>query len=135
MGAMIGISVWLARIGQPLSVRSLIPPAFTLAVFAAIPILFRQTRAFNADRLIGELSYPVYISHILIIWLVGQGNYHTGKAGFLLVSALTIALSYALYRWIDVPIDTYRHRKLSPLLVEGKHQAPSGIHTAPVSGA
>lgn len=112
---MLASSVWLGRMGsEPFALKSIIPLVFTIAVFLAVPALFRQTRTNRWDRLIGELSYPIYISHILIIWVVGHGNYHVGKAGFLTVSILTIALSYALYRWIDLPMDSFRHRNLSP---------------------
>lgn len=134
MTTMVASSVWLARWGQPFSAKALLPPLFTVAVFLAIPALFRRTRNFSADRLIGELSYPIYISHILIVWIVGQGNYHTGSAGFILVSALTIAVSYALYRWIDVPIDNYRHRKLSPARL-GERDGRVAVRRAAVPGA
>lgn len=112
--SMLASSVWLAHSGEPHSWKSILPLAFTIAVFFAIPALFRQTRKSTLDRMIGELSYPIYISHILVIWVIGHGNYHIGKVGFFEVAAITIALSYALYRWVDLPMDSFRHHNLSP---------------------
>lgn len=131
-GTLLAFSVWLGHLGQPQGLKSLLPPAFTVAVFVAIPALFRHTRQSGWDRLIGELSYPIYISHILVIWIVGGGNYRVGKAGFLLVSLLTIALSYTLYRWIDLPMDRFRHRTLSPSLV-AEHAHPGRAGALPAA--
>jgi peptidoglycan/LPS O-acetylase OafA/YrhL len=114
MAVLIATSIWIGRGEEPASPKSLIALIFMVGVFFAIPALFRHTKQNSADRLIGELSYPVYISHVLIVWILGAGNYHVGKLGFVVVAAITLAVSYALYRWIDVPIDEYRHRKLDP---------------------
>ena len=45
-------------------------PVYCLCVFIAIPYLFKFTKKFKFDRFIGELSYPIYLTHILILNLV-----------------------------------------------------------------
>jgi peptidoglycan/LPS O-acetylase OafA/YrhL len=47
-----------------------IGPLYCLFVFIAIPFLFKFTKKFKFDRFIGELSYPIYLTHILILNLV-----------------------------------------------------------------
>ncbi|HEY2186578.1 MAG TPA: acyltransferase [Xanthobacteraceae bacterium] len=84
---------------------------FMLAVLA-IPFLFRASRNWGFDRLLGELSYPIYICHILVIWcldrmLVWGPSY---VRGFTILAAV-IALSSALYWLIDRPIDAWRQRR------------------------
>jgi peptidoglycan/LPS O-acetylase OafA/YrhL len=43
--------------------------AFVLLLASVFPvlILFHLTRSHRSDRLIGELSYPVYLNHLIII--------------------------------------------------------------------
>jgi peptidoglycan/LPS O-acetylase OafA/YrhL len=108
--AMIFGSVWIGKFGQPMRFAAWIPPFTTAAVFLALPALFHATRKNALDRLAGELSYPIYVSHALIISIVGQGSYNVGKQGFVLVSLLVLLVSYALYRLVDAPIDNLRHR-------------------------
>jgi peptidoglycan/LPS O-acetylase OafA/YrhL len=44
-------------------------PYFALATFT-IPFLFAVTKHWRWDRWIGELSYPVYLIHFLVLWIV-----------------------------------------------------------------
>ena len=46
--------------------------AYTTLIAFSIPILFCRFKTDRIDRLIGELSYPVYISHMVVIGVVGQ---------------------------------------------------------------
>ena len=44
---------------------------------AALPWLFRLTKENRVDRFIGELSYPLYLTHLLVFQLlrsVGSGD-------------------------------------------------------------
>jgi len=83
----------------------------------AIPYLFRGSKSLAVDRILGELSYPIYICHFLVIWAIdvlgiaGQG----AVRGFVII-AFTILLASALYWGIDRPIDAWRHRRLGPRL-------------------
>jgi peptidoglycan/LPS O-acetylase OafA/YrhL len=65
---------------------------YLLAVFVCIPFLFKYTKSFKFDRFIGELSYPLYISHILVInlchALFGSANAPLTLLGSMLISLL-----------------------------------------------
>ncbi|MBS0190998.1 MAG: acyltransferase [Phycisphaerales bacterium] len=75
-------------------------------VATAIPIVFMRTKRNKLDRYIGELSYPVYISHFLVVsCLTGLG----WREGYVAVP-VTIVVSIALYHLIDRPVDSFRHK-------------------------
>ena len=87
-------------------------PLFALLA-AGIPVLFSLTRDWRLDRQIGELSYPLYVSHFLVIWIAGYvfADLSTTTARMALVaSAVLVAL--ALRRWVDLPVDRYRQKRL-----------------------
>lgn len=41
---------------------------YLLIIIMSLPFIFSLTKTWEFDRYIGELSYPVYISHMLILW-------------------------------------------------------------------
>ena len=64
-----------------------------------------RTKRNKLDRYIGELSYPVYISHFLVVsCLTGLG----WREGYVAVP-VTIVVS-TLYHLIDRPVDSFRHK-------------------------
>ncbi|MEA3073141.1 MAG: hypothetical protein QOD29_4587 [Alphaproteobacteria bacterium] len=84
---------------------------FMLAV-AAIPFLFRASKSWTFDRLLGELSYPIYICHVLVIWCLDRVvSLGAGYVRGFTIMAATIALSWVLYWSIDRPIDAWRQRR------------------------
>ncbi len=84
---------------------------FTLAVLA-IPFLFRASNRWHFDRLLGELSYPIYICHVLVIWCLDRvPALGTGYARGFSILATTVAFSCVLYWLVDRPIDAWRQRR------------------------
>ncbi len=82
---------------------------------AGIPFIFELTRKNATDRRVGDFSYPIYISHLLMVPLVNKialPLLHAGPGylGFATVTATTI-FSYLLLRFIADPIDTFRARR------------------------
>jgi peptidoglycan/LPS O-acetylase OafA/YrhL len=78
-----------------------------------LPFAFHFSRKFPFDRYIGELSYPIYISHLCIVEFINQklhpepdGQAYIGLA----VLASSIVLSMVLVEFIEKPIDRLRHR-------------------------
>jgi peptidoglycan/LPS O-acetylase OafA/YrhL len=86
---------------------------FMLAV-AAIPFLFRASKNWAFDRLLGELSYPIYICHVLVIWCLDRVvSLGAGYVRGFTIMAGTISLSCVLYWSIDRPIDAWRQRRFN----------------------
>ncbi|HEY4371490.1 MAG TPA: acyltransferase [Burkholderiales bacterium] len=103
------IAVVIGRIGTGFHPGNLIAPLVTAAAFLALPRLFAQTKSNRVDRALGELSYPVYVSHVLVIWIVGQGSFDVSGGGFLLAAALVLVVATLVYQLVDLPIDRWRH--------------------------
>lgn len=101
----------LAHVVLPLNV---VPAAIITAAVMAPANVFISPRI---DRLAGDLSYPIYISHftfgMLSIWLLGYENTELGARGFAalpLCFAMTLAFSLAVVFWVDRPLNRLRHR-------------------------
>ena len=105
-------AVGLGRIDKPFGIGAVIAPLATAGAFLLLPGLFLATRERRMDRLLGELSYPVYISHVLVIWLVGHGSLRLGTGDFFIALGLVLLTAIALYQLVDRPIDRLRHARL-----------------------
>jgi peptidoglycan/LPS O-acetylase OafA/YrhL len=82
--------------------------AFLLAISFAIPAIFHLSKTSKADRWAGELSYPVYLGHLIVIPMCngsfGPGNIYP-VAGSVVLAALVAVL-------VDKPLDRYRQARV-----------------------
>jgi membrane-bound acyltransferase YfiQ involved in biofilm formation len=79
-----------------------------LVTLLLLPIVFRSSRSSGADRIIGDLSYPIYISHLLIIWVLYFVLKMPLDGIVYLAIPLTIIFSILLNR-VQARIDVLRH--------------------------
>jgi peptidoglycan/LPS O-acetylase OafA/YrhL len=87
--------------------------SFLMLTFAAIPFLFRATKDQAIDRNLGELSYPIYICHYLVIWFLDSVTaFGSNVIRGIAIITLTIVASSALHWWVDRPVDGWRQRRL-----------------------
>lgn len=89
----------------------------------SLPFLFLLTKRLHWDRRVGELSYPVYISHFLFLpsfdghyWLwptspTLESLQHSSAYGWI-VSFCTLLISWALLRWVIDPIEGLRQQRV-----------------------
>jgi len=73
----------------------------------ALPLAFQLTRSNRIDRYLGELSYPIYLVHLLVISVA----LYTGWSGYRLASLIalmTLAASIALHEIVQKPVDRLR---------------------------
>jgi peptidoglycan/LPS O-acetylase OafA/YrhL len=95
----------------PLFQKPLGELAYWLSLLAAVPILpvlFQTTMKRRWDRYLGDLSYPIYISHLLVMWI---GEFLLGiPLRHLVYFAIpaTIPVSILLLR-LQERFDAYRH--------------------------
>jgi peptidoglycan/LPS O-acetylase OafA/YrhL len=79
----------------------------------ALPHVFRLTKSLSWDRLLGELSYPMYLNHLLALGLAWK--VHAFGTSPMDLTWLTIALSALmglLVVWkLERPLDMYRSRR------------------------
>jgi peptidoglycan/LPS O-acetylase OafA/YrhL len=98
-----------------LSQRLLGPEAGVIATYplwiVGVPLLFFAFGAQRHDRVLGELSYPIYLLHFLVLTLVALAFRHLGlPCGVTAASALAcLLLAAAMYRAVVVPLDRRRH--------------------------
>lgn len=79
----------------------------------SLPYFFKLTKDNILDRFIGELSYPVYITHMIFAKILF--SFHTPSVPFLnsiLIAIPTLLFSIFLVLAIQNPLDKFRHKKL-----------------------
>jgi peptidoglycan/LPS O-acetylase OafA/YrhL len=96
---------------------SLDPPRFWLlyVLFTlSMPFIFEATKTSAIDRAIGDLSYPLYITHGLIIgfayyrWTAPRGVVPDAWA----TVVLCLIAAYTMHHLVEIPFERYRHRFL-----------------------
>lgn len=71
-----------------------------------VPFLFMLTRKSRLDRMVGELSFGVYLIHYPILFIIGPAFDHLVL--WLVTSVLSIAAALVLLYLVDLPIDRWR---------------------------
>ena len=85
---------------------------FYTTVIIGLPFLFHISKQNSIDRFIGELSYPIYLCHVIIIPFFGV-PLSTGKtaANILYILSFTIIFSIFSVIFIQKYVDNYRQRR------------------------
>jgi peptidoglycan/LPS O-acetylase OafA/YrhL len=100
----------------PAATRSFICIAL---VALSLPILFDWTKYSRFQKWVGDLSYPVYICHILVKWgllaLMGVSKSRVASPPGWLTLLGAIALSALLLWLVDYPVDRWRQRRVKSL--------------------
>ncbi|NCU04925.1 MAG: acyltransferase [Chitinophagaceae bacterium] len=81
-------------------------------VALSIPFLFILFKNNRFDNEVGDLSYPVYISHILVFMILKKVFGDSFDHGWI-VAVLTIVFSFGLNLIISKPIDRYRQLRVA----------------------
>ncbi len=77
----------------------------------AIPFVFIFTKNSKFDAFIGDLSFPIYLSHVLIKQIL-EGNKYTQLHGGIIIAMVTILFSFFLNHYISKPIEHYRQSRI-----------------------
>lgn len=73
-----------------------------------IPFLFNASRQSKIDRMIGDASYPIYLNHLLAIYLALTILPTVGSASMLLAIGISIGLALISLLLIEWPIGRFR---------------------------
>jgi len=84
---------------------------FFASFFISIPFIFELTKKSKIDRYIGELSYPLYITHMLIVSVVNKSNFTFITKGITVI-ILSIIISILLKHLVSDKIEVYRQNRL-----------------------
>ncbi len=79
---------------------------FMFAVAGATPYVFHLTKDWKTDRWIGELSYPVYLVHLLVLSFLDGFGIWRGVA----CVVISVLVSIAVLLAIEQPVDRWRQR-------------------------
>ena len=82
---------------------------FMVIAFLSLPILFTGSRTFLRDRFLGDLAYPMYLNHVIILWVLLRYGF-SPIAIFWLTCILSIGLAFSMYVFIDRPLQRWRQR-------------------------
>lgn len=84
---------------------------YFLTITAAIPVLFKCFKNNKTDRQVGDLSYPIYLSHFLIGRVIYMLPIFVLKQSWCIL-IITILFSYLLHTLIQAPIEKYRQSRV-----------------------
>lgn len=84
------------------------------AAFISIPFIFKLTKDSRTDRFLGNISYPIYIVHFLIVAIFEE--YFEEEYPFFLPLLAVFSTSLVVYYGIEAPIDRWRQRRVGLLL-------------------
>jgi peptidoglycan/LPS O-acetylase OafA/YrhL len=109
-------STFIAVIILSLFYRYLPIPAKSMVYFAvffgALPFIFILSKNWKTDRQIGELSYPIYISHIFVLSWVGVFQLPSKSWRTIIVIALSIVFAYVLNKIVGEKIEKIRQNRI-----------------------
>lgn len=87
--------------------------------FFAVPLLFNLCRRVKVDRYIGDLSYPMYLSHIPCKWVIlatmGVAKKDTATVPGWELTLLAAVASVVLLWLVDYPVDRWRQARVARL--------------------
>ncbi len=85
---------------------------FFFLLFLSIPFIFELSKKSKIDRYIGDLSYPIYLIHALIITFVYKLNHVIISKGITVI-IISIITSMILKFLISDRIENYRQNRLT----------------------
>lgn len=88
---------------------------YLFAIFISTPFIFILSKKWKKDRYIGELSYPIYISHMFIIYLVMYLKIPLVGGEGLVVTFITIIFSIFLNEFVAKKIEKIRQRRVKSI--------------------
>lgn len=87
-------------------------PIYILFITAAIPLVFSLSKNWKIDRYLGELSYPIYISHIFILSVINLFEIPIIYSKGLVLSVASILFSILLHELVSKKIEHYRQKRV-----------------------
>lgn len=92
---------------------------YLFAFFLSIPFIFILSKKWKKDRYVGELSYPIYISHMLVLWSVKFLKIPLAGGTGIVVTFLTILFSILLNEFIAKKIEIIRQSRVKSAANKG----------------
>jgi len=115
----LGLTCWITLLAM-LVFHNEINEKFSLALlaftmFLSMPFIFNLAKDSRFDRFLGNISYPIYIVHFLIV-AIFEEYFEEEYPFFLLLLLVVFSASLVVYCAIEAPIDRWRQRRVRLLL-------------------
>jgi peptidoglycan/LPS O-acetylase OafA/YrhL len=87
---------------------------YVVSLALAIPFLFLWTKKSRIDRFIGELSYPVYLTHVTVLTLLLNSPVRHWAGSYIALTTIgvTVVVSLLIVQYFERPIEEARQRRL-----------------------
>lgn len=82
---------------------------YILSIFV-IPYLFFITKNNRIDKFIGELSYPIYLIHMLVIAILSRFSFESYLSETACI--VSVLFSILLIKYIEEPIEVFRQKRV-----------------------
>lgn len=131
LGALLGFAELIGVMGEGnLAYRAMRVVLFAI-LLAGIAPLFRASARSKWDAWLGGLSYPLYVSHVLVIWcLTAMAGAHADLAHRALTIAAVLGVAVLLKHLVDDPLDRYRQA-----MIRQRIAAHAAVRSGGVAGA
>jgi peptidoglycan/LPS O-acetylase OafA/YrhL len=88
---------------------------YVLGVSLLIPVLFHVSRSWSWDRWVGELSYPIYLLHVPVKWLLlaarGVEARDTAQVSGAALAGATLVAALLMVVLVDRPLERFRRAR------------------------
>ncbi len=84
---------------------------FYIALILSLPFMFIYSKDYRVDRFIGELSYPIYISHHLICMILSTHLNGSMFGAVTVVASVLVAITLQIL--VQEPIDKFRRNRMT----------------------
>lgn len=88
-------------------------PLCYLLFVCLLPLIFLQTKNSKLDAKIGEYSYPVYISHMLVLYIIQYTKMPLIESLGTTVCIGSLLVSYLLNKFISEPLESIRQARMT----------------------
>lgn len=85
---------------------------YLMMIFISIPFVFTLTKKLKFDNYIGELSYPIYISHIFVLTCMRDLKITFYEGEGLALTVLTLIFSLVLNEVVSKKVEVLRQKRL-----------------------
>lgn len=82
-------------------------------IFLLVPFIFLTTKDSKIDGYIGELSYPMYICHLFIFWMIVYVKMPAPGGLGIALTVTTIIFSIFLNEFVAKKVERFRQRRLN----------------------
>lgn len=107
---LIAMIFWYSTVPNSSAILPFFTDIQTVLIFSiwlSMPFIFAATKSNKLDRLIGDLSYPFYVSHLLMIWMFDPSGRYANLPALLATFLLSIVILIA----IDMPVEKFRQMR------------------------